>query len=168
MLEVRDIWHKDLDTNRRTLPKKAKIQATEHKSVERLEHARGLQHQRQLIRATEDKAASTWTSAVLQLPREVLSFSLNVAQGTLPHNANLALWRKKDGLSDVCKLCRMRQILSHVLNQCHVPPHLRRYNTRCDAVLEVIKSIIMPIADFHSHQPYIFPPTPPTPISTPT
>ena len=70
--------------------------------------------------ATEGKAASTWSSAVLQLPPEVLSFSLNAAQDTLPHNANLALWRKKDGLSDVCKLCRRRQTLSHVLRKCPV------------------------------------------------
>ena len=59
---------------------------------------------------------------------------------------------------------------SHVLNQCPVSLHLRRYNTRHDAVLEVIKSSIMPllsdadclIADLHSHQPYIFPPSPHT------
>ena len=102
--------------------------------------------------ATEDKADSTWSS-------EVLSFSLNVAQDTLPHNANPAVWRKKDGLSDVYKLCRMRQTLSHVLSQCPVPLHLRRYNTRHDAVLEVIRSSIMPllsdadglIADLHNH-----------------
>ena len=95
------------------------------------------------------------------ITNEVLSFSMNAAQDTLPHNANLALWRKKDGLSDVCKLCRMRQMLSHVLNQCPVSLHLRRYNTRHDAVLEVIKISIMPllsdadrlIADLHSHQP---------------
>ena len=51
----------------------------------------------------------------------------------------------------------------------------RSYNTRHDAVLEVIKSSITPllpdancpIADLHSHQPYIIPlpPTSPTPIS---
>ena len=54
---------------------------------------------------------------------------------------------------------------SHVLNQCPVSLHLRRYNSRHDAELEVIRSSIMPllsdadclIADLHSHQPYTFP-----------
>ena len=63
-LEVRDIWQEDPDTNRKLL-KKVKIQATERESKKRLEHARSLQHQGQLMRATEDKAASTWSSAVL-------------------------------------------------------------------------------------------------------
>ena len=73
-----------------------KIQVTERESEERLEHARSVQHKGQLTPATEDKAASIWSSAllqlppevlqlppeVLQLPPEVLSFSLNVAQDT--------------------------------------------------------------------------------------
>ena len=126
-LEVRDIWQEDPETNKTHL-KKAKIQTTERESEKRLEHARDQQHQGQLMRATEDKAARTWSSAVLRLPPEVLSFSLNAGQDTLPHNANLAPWRKKDGRSDVCKLCRMRQTLSHVLSQCPVSLHLRRYN----------------------------------------
>ena len=127
-LEVRDIWQEDPETNK-TLLKKVKIQATERESKKRLEHARSLQHQGQLMCATEDKAASTFSSAVLQLPPEVLSFSLNVELDTLPHNANLAPWRKKNGRSDVCKLCRLRKTLSHVLNQCPVSLHLRCYNT---------------------------------------
>ena len=86
--------------------------------------------------ANEDKAASTWSSAVLQLLPEVLSFSLNVAQDILPYNANLVMVEDEGGLSDVCRLCNMRQTLSHVLNQCLVSLHLRRYNTRHDAVLE--------------------------------
>ena len=93
-------------------------------------------------------------------------FSLNAAQDTLPHNANLALWRRSDGLSDACKLCGMRQTLPHVLNQCPVSLHLRRYNTRHDAVLEVIESGIKPLlsdgecllTDLQSDQPYIFAP----------
>ena len=103
---------------------------------------------------------------MLQLPPEVLSFSLNAAQDTLPRNANLALWRRSDGLSDACKLCGIRQTLPHVLNQCPVSLHLRRYNTRHDAVLEVIVSDIKPLlsdgecllADLHTQQPYLFPP----------
>ena len=141
-------------------------QVSEFDSEARLEHGRSLPHQGQLLRATEDKAAGICSSAVLQLPPKVLSFSLNAAQDTLPHNANLALWRRRDGVSDTCKLCGMRQTLPHILNQCPVSLHLRRYNIRHDAVLEVIESGIKPLlsdgdcslADLHDHQPYTFPP----------
>ena len=92
--------------------------------------------------------------------------SLNAAQDTLPHNSNLAMWRRKEGLSDECKLCGKRQTLAHVLNQCPVALQLRRYNTRHDAVLKVLERGIKPllsdedqlIADLPDHQPYIFPP----------
>ena len=132
----------------------------------RLHHARGLEHQGQLLRATDDKAAEMWSSAVMQLPPQVLSFSMNAVQDTLPHNANLALWRKKDGLSDACKLCGKRQTLPHILKQCPTALHLRRYNGRYDAVLEVIEQGIRPhlsegdclLVDLPDAQPYIFPP----------
>ena len=116
-LEVRDIWHNDSDANRKTLLKKAKIQFTERESNKRLEDAKSQQHQGQLMHATEEKASSTLSSVEFQLQPEVLSLSLNAVQDTLSYNANLALWRKKDGLSDVCKLYKMWQTLSHVLNQ---------------------------------------------------
>ena len=166
MLEVRDIWQTDPGANRKSLLKRAKAQVTECDSERRLEHARGLQHQGQLLRATDDKTANIWSSAVLQLPPEVLSFSMNAAQDTLPHNANLSRWRRNNGLSDACKLCGMRQTLPHVLNQCPISLQLRRYNTRHDAVLEVIVNGIKPllsdgeclIADLPNHKPYTFPP----------
>ena len=71
MLEVRDIWRTDPGANRKSLLKRAKAQVTECDSERRLEHARGLQHQGQLLRATDDKTANIWSSAVLQLPPEV-------------------------------------------------------------------------------------------------
>ena len=115
MLRVRGPWQTDPGANRKALLKRAKAQVSEFDSEARLEHARSLPHQGQLLRATEDKAAGIWSSAVLQLPPQVLSFSLNAAQDTLPHNANLALWRRRDGLSDACKLCGIRQTLPHIL-----------------------------------------------------
>ena len=48
MLEVRDIWQEDPETNK-TLLKKEKIQATERESEKRLEHARSQQHQGQCV-----------------------------------------------------------------------------------------------------------------------
>ena len=144
MLEVRDMWTADPGASRKSLLKKAKTQVAACDAERRLEHARSLQHQGQLLRATERRAAGMWSSVVLQLPPQVLKFSINAAQDTLPHNANLALWRRKEGLSYACKLCGMRQTLPHVLNQCPVALQLRHYNTRHDAVLQVIVSGIKP------------------------
>ena len=121
--------------------------------------------------ATEHKAASTWSSVVLrlppevlqlppevlQLPPEVLSFSLNTAQDRLLIMPTWHCGGRKMAYQMCALLCRMRQMLSHVLSQCPVSLHLRRYNTRHDAVLEVIKRSIMPRltdADLHSHQPH--------------
>ena len=101
MLRVRGIWQIDPGANRKSLLKRAKAQVSKFDSEARLEHARSLPHQGQLLRATEDKAAGIWSSAVLQLPPKVLSFSLNAAQDTLPHNANQALWRRRVGVSCV-------------------------------------------------------------------
>ena len=91
-----------------------------------------------MLCAKDQKAANIWSSAVLQLPPEVMKFSMNAAQDTLPHNANLAMWKRKESLSDECKLCGVRQTLPHILNQCSLALQLRRYNARHDAVLEVI------------------------------
>ena len=76
------------------------------------------------------------------LPPECLKFSLNAAQDTLPHNANLAIWRRREGLSDQCKLCSERQTLSHVLNHCKVALDHRRYNARHDVVLMLIADFV--------------------------
>ena len=51
------------------------------------------------------------------LSSESMKFALNAATDTLPHNANLALWR---GLDDSCRLCGQRQTTSHILNHCEV------------------------------------------------
>ena len=73
-----------------------------------------------------------------ELPPEGLQFTLNDAQDTLPHNANLSVQRRGEGLSDECKLCSQRQTLLHVLNHCQVTLGLRRFNIRHDNVLKMI------------------------------
>ena len=75
-------WWADHGANRKSLLKGAKAQVTECDSERRLEHARGLQHQGQLLHATDDKTVNIRSSAVLQLPLEVLSFSMNAALDT--------------------------------------------------------------------------------------
>ena len=138
LLEVREIWQGDPGISSKSLTKRARAQVTEDDAERRLDHVKGLQHQGEHLRATDSEGASTWANAVLQLPPQVMKFSLNGAQDTLPHNANLALWRSKDGVSDACRLCGIWQTLPHVLNQCPVALTLRCYNTRHDAVLQVI------------------------------
>ena len=61
---------------------------------------------------------------------------------TLPHNANLYLWRKKEKETDTCRLCGEKQTLIHVLNCCSVARELRRFNQRCDGVLGIMADVI--------------------------
>ena len=61
-------------------------------SDERLDHARSLPHQGQLLRDTPDLAAEIWATAVNTASSASLKFILNAASDTLPHNSNLSLW----------------------------------------------------------------------------
>ena len=62
--------------------------------------------------------------------------ALNAAVDILPYNANLHLWKKRKDPS--CPLCNHNQSLLHVLNNCTLARHHRRYNIRHDAVLQEI------------------------------
>ena len=53
----------------------------------RMKHAQSLECQDQVFRCSEDVTASIWSKAVQELPPELLKFSLNAVQDTLPHNA---------------------------------------------------------------------------------
>ena len=129
-----------------------------------MQHARALECQGQVFRCREDGAASIWSMAVQKLHPELLKFSLNAVQDTLPHNANLVMWRRREGLSSACKLCGKRQTLLHVLNNCPKALNMRRYNERHDAVLEVISKFMaksLPeehklLVDLPQIQPYVF------------
>ena len=67
-----------------------------------------------------------------------MKFALNLATDTLPHNVNLALWRKSDHLSVACKLSGEWQTLCHILNNCKTALKLWQYNARHDQVLQTI------------------------------
>ena len=132
----------------------------------RIHHAKSLKCQGQVFRCCDGGPATIWATAVQQLPPYLLKFSLNAVQDTLPHNDNLARWRRFEGLSSNCKLCGERQTLLHVLNHCSRALELRRYNERHDAVLEGIVNFVtktLPenyqiIADLPCPQSYVFPP----------
>ena len=89
-----------------------------------------------------EREFTVWSRAIQMLAGSEMKFALNAANDTLPHNANLSRWR---GLSADCKLCGGKQTLNHILNHCKKALELHRFNTRHDAVLEVI-------ADFVSKQ----------------
>ena len=93
-----------------------------------------------MFRIMSSDAAKLWGNALIHLPEEHMRFALNSAVDTLPHNANLHLWRKRG--DDKCSLCGQRQTLIHVLNVCPVAMTARRFNHRHDAVLERIAHII--------------------------
>ena len=93
--------------------------------AECLEHFGSLIHQGDLHRLMERYAATLWSETVQKLPPEALKFALNAFQDTLPHNANLAIWRRSEGLSSHCKLCGERQTLAHGVRP-HVYPNLAR------------------------------------------
>ena len=88
MQEVREVWKEDPGASKKSLFKRAKAQVAVHDAQRRLDHTRSLQHQGQLLRATKSKAAGMWSSVVLQLPPQVLKFSANATQDTLPQNTN--------------------------------------------------------------------------------
>ena len=153
--------------NKRALMKRTKAAVDDEDAQKRLQHAKSLECQGQIFRSCEEKAANIWAIAVQNLPPNHLKFSLNAAHDTLPHNANLARWRKNEGLSNACKLCGGRQTLLHVLNNFPRALSLRRYNERHNEVLEVITSFFednLPpeynlLADLPRFQPYVFPPS---------
>ena len=142
MLVAREVMVADPGASRKALTGQVKKAVKAVEMAERLDHAKGLSSQGELHHLVENDAATLWSETVQQLPPDCLKFALNSAQDTLPHNANLAVWRRKEGLSSQCKLCGGRQTLLHVLNHCKAALELRRYNTRHDSVLQVIADFV--------------------------
>ena len=57
-----------------------------------------------------------WSRAAWSLPARQMSFAVNSAQNTLPHNTNLVRW--KGPVSSMCPLYGGLQTLRHILNRC--------------------------------------------------
>ena len=96
-------------------------------SETRVEHAKNLPHQGELLWDTPDSVdAKVWSLAVGNLTSTSMKFILNAASDTLPHNCDLKLWGRR--VSSVCPLCGQHQTLLHVLNNCPVALELRRYS----------------------------------------
>jgi hypothetical protein len=69
-----------------------------------------------------------------------LKFLLNATIDTLPTAANLKRWKKSP--SDLCKLCRGRQTMHHVLNCCSTALNTGRFTWRHYTLLNYIVSSV--------------------------
>jgi hypothetical protein len=137
---VRDTLQEDPGRNRRSLATAAKRATQQADDEKRQKDLMSLEKQGQMMRESPPGGASLWAKAVQAVPADQMRFVLNAAVDTLPHNANLHLWKKKE--SHACPLCREKQTLIHVLNSCEVALEQRRYNQRHDGVLRVIASAV--------------------------
>ena len=115
---VQEVFSSVPAASRRILSKRAKKQVQDDDVRKRLAHAPTLQRQGKLFKLSNDESSYAWSRAIQSTSYAHLKFALDAAQDTLPHNANLVLWRKDSGVSDKCKLCK--QTLAHVLNCCQV------------------------------------------------
>ena len=86
-----------------------------------------------MIASVDGNEIEGWANTIQSLQSQQMRFVLNAAEDTLPHNANLHLWGKKE--TAACPLCGERQTLIHMLNNCRVALDLHRYNPRHDCVL---------------------------------
>ena len=128
----------DPGTERHTLTKWSRNLVVVEDNEQRLTHAKSPIVKGHLHYLADDDGASWWSDVVQSLPPECMKFALDAAQDTLPHNANLSLWRKEAKLYNQCKLCNQPQTLLHTSNHCQVALELRHYNQRHDSILEVI------------------------------
>ena len=141
---VQQVFANDPGASRKSLSNKSKRCIQMDEVTERLAHATSLKVQGSIFRIVERAAASIWSKAAESLSPALMKFAMNAAQDTLPHNANLARWRK---LPDSCKLCGKRQTLLHILNNCPVALNCRRYNQRHDLVLSAICKFLVDVLD---------------------
>ena len=111
---VRDVMIGNPDINRKSLARGAKLIVQEEAFEERHERLLSQEREGQMFRCTSSDAADIWGRALMDLSDEHRKFAINSAVDTLPHNANLHLWRKRN--DDACPLCGDRQTLIHVLN----------------------------------------------------
>ena len=164
---VQEVFSHSPGTTRKALSTQVKKKAKKEEAARHLAHAKSLPIQGSLYRTVDGEAALLWSKAIQALPSNQMKFALNSAQDTLPHNANLALWRGDSCMSNKCRLCGDKQTLVHILNACPVALKARRYNDRHDQVLELItrfarehvEANFLVLADLDCPQNYLFPQT---------
>ena len=137
---VRELMVANPDFTRKSLSKGAKVLVEEESLEEQHDRLLSQEKEGQMLRCASSDAASLWGKALTRLSDEAKKFAVNGAVDTLPHNANLHLWKRRG--DDKCPLCGERQTLIHVLNVCPVALQSRRFNHRHDAVLNKIVATI--------------------------
>ena len=138
--EVREVMLHNPDFTRKSLVAATKLLVTEEVEDRLFNSLQHLEKQGHMSRCSSPDGAKIWAKALESAKDEHLKFVLNSAVDTLPHNANLALWRKRVG--DSCPLCGERQTLIHVLNSCKAARDGRRFNARHDTILAEIVSTL--------------------------
>ena len=131
------------DFSRRSLASGAKLLVREDDQDRLLNSLRQLEKQGHMLRCSSPERAKIWAKALERAKDEHLKFALNSAVDCLPHNANLALWRKRN--DDTCPLCGERQTLIHILNICKSARDARRFNARHELSLQKLCPSYQPI-----------------------
>ena len=134
---VREVMKVDPGCTRKSLTNAVKHLSQKEDDHHNLSEPQKLEKQGHMSRRLTSEGAEVWGRALSGVADEYLKFALNSAVDTLPHNANLCLWRKCS--SDSCPLCGE---LVHVLNSCKQALKTRRYNRRHDAVLTEIRAVL--------------------------
>ena len=124
--EVVNCMINDPGAPRKALKSKVRRVLENRDNEDRKNHTKDLSTQGQFYRSIENTPLSTWVNAITKLPDKVFSFIQNATKDTLPHNANLNLWKKKT--SRRYQLCSEAQTLHHVLNKCEYALKMRRFN----------------------------------------
>ena len=110
--ELRPVDHVQ---SRHTLLAAVKTAVSEEEANQLHLHLCQLPAKGEMARAWGETSPQLWAKALQDLPQEVMKFSINASNNSLPSNTNLYLWGKKN--SDICSLCHeARQSLPHVLN----------------------------------------------------
>ena len=132
------------DFTKKSLLRASKNVVQQQDQDEMLQGLRELDKQGHMSRCTDPEGAQVWAEAVEGMVDENVKFALNSAVDTLPHNANLALWKKR--MNDACTLCGERQTLIHILNTCAVAH---------DSLLREILAIIMIYLPSNAHLTWV-------------
>ena len=138
--EVREVMSHNPDISKKSLRAATKAAVTEEDEDPLLNSLQRLKKQGHMSRCSSSDGVKLWAKALGGIDNSQLRFALNSAVDTLPHNANLALWKKCD--DNTCPLCGERQTLIHVLNTCKASRDGRRYNTRHNSILSEIVSLL--------------------------
>ena len=91
MCVARDVLQCECGANKQTFVRKVKSAIMEKETIHRLENDKSRKHQGQFLHVIEEAEARIWSFVVLQLTPQMLHFSMNASQDTLPYDANLCV-----------------------------------------------------------------------------